>query len=220
MAEKKNKIHNPQFVTDAAPSTVQSEDIGRIWFDKTNHAIKLAITNKDTGNPELRNLLDSNNLVDIDNQYFKGTTEEYVNIVAQEAGDKHYDNGYDFFSDPIFIQHSTQETDDYYSYFYKEVPDTSSPGYARTISTDVGVKHVRPAYGSDTYQYNSTTYNLTNYSKIILTTPVKEIIDISFANKDILAAGFELLADKKTILIYADPDGFFINQTVKVKSLI
>ena len=217
---KKNKIHNPQIITDAVPSTISDNDIGRLWIDKSNNTISIAIGNKDTGIPELRNILDTSNYTEMDLKYFTGVEEEMTQIVSQEVGDKHYDYGYDFFTDELYLKNTTQEIDDYYSYFYKEVPDTTSNGYLRTISTDNGVKHIRTANGKDTYIFNSVTYNLVNYSKINLNKPAKEIISISFDNKDQLTNGYELTQDKKTILIYADPDGAFINKNVKVKYLI
>jgi len=217
---KKNKLHNPQIITDAPPATVTEADIGRLWVDKTNNTISIALGNTTTGNPELRNLMDSNDLALIDGGYYRGMREEFGDIVLQSNGDTHYDNGYDFFTDSTYLENTNQSYDDYYSYFYKEVPSTTSNGYLRSVSTFDGVKHVRTANGMDTYQYNSTQYNLVNYSKIILQNDAKDIISITFDNKDNLESGYELLNDKRTILIYADPEGFFINKRVKIKYII
>jgi len=219
-SNKKNKLYNPQIITDTIPSTVSDMDIGRIWVDKVSNTISIAVGNKDTGNPELRNILDTTDLETIDNGYYKGVSEEYATIEPQVDGDLHFDNGYDFFTDKVYLENATQEYDDFYSYYYKEVDDTSSAGYIRTISTDAGVKHVRLAIGTDTYKYNDDTKNLVNYSKIKLTNSAKDIVSITFDNKDTLEAGFTLLDDNKTILIYADPEGFFLNKTVKVKYFV
>lgn len=217
---KKNKIHNPQIITDPAPSTVSEEDIGRLWVDTTSNTLKIAVRNKSNGVPELRNLLDNTDLGAIDGGFFKGISEEIKTVGLQSAGDLHFDNGYDFFSDYIFLSNTTQTYDDYYSFFYIEVPDTSDSRYLRTISTDQGVKHIRKAIGTDLYQYNSTSYNVVKYTKIILDNVAKEIVDIKFENKDSLIVGYTLENDGKTILIYSDPDGFFNGKKVIVKYLI
>lgn len=220
MSIKKNKIHNPQLVTDAIPTSVSQDDLGRMWIDTEHDGIYIAIKNKFTGVPELRSMLDSSTMVAIDGAYFSGIDYEYSEIVAQTSGDKHYDVGYDFFNDPIYIENSTQADDDHYSFYYIEVTDVTSPGYVRSISTENGIKHIRAAIGTDTYEYMTLTYNLVNYSKIVLANPVKEIIDIKFENKDALETGFELMNDKQTILIYADPEGFFLNKIVKIRYVI
>ncbi len=217
---KKNKLHNPQIITDAPPASVTEADIGRLWVDKTNNTVSIAIGNKNDGTPELRNILDTTDLDIIDGGYYKGIDEEFVTLVLQEAGNIHYDNGYDFFTDVVFLENTTQEYDDFYAYYYKEVEDTDSEGYLRTISTDDGVRHIRTAIGTDTYTYNSETYNLVNYTKLTLSQDVKDIVEIKFDNKDTLENGFILLDDNRTILIYADPEGFFAGKTVKVKYLL
>lgn len=217
---KKNKLHNPQIITDAPPSSVTEFDIGRIWIDKTNNTVSVAIGNKTTGAPELRNLLDSSDLVQIDQVYYSGIGEEFALIEPQTAGDSHYDNGYDFFTDSVYLQNNNQVYDDFYSYYYKEVPATSSNGYLRTISTDFGVKHIRPAVGTDSYIFESITYNLIKYTKIILSREIKTVLEIKFDNKDTIDHGFSLLSDNKTILLFCDPEGFFNGKTVKVKYLI
>jgi len=217
---KKNKLHNPQIVSDAPPVSITSNDIGRLWVDKITNTMSIAIGSKIDGSPELRNILDSNDLNDIDNNFYKGISEEFADITLQVSGDKHFDNGYDFFDDSIFLENSNQDLDDYYSFFYKEVADSTSIGYIRSISTIDGVKHIRAANGNDSYLYDDNTISHVKYSKIILTTKVKDIISITFDNKDILESGFELQSDKQTILIYADPEGFFINKRVKVKYII
>ena len=217
---KKNKLHNPQIITDNIPTTITSDDIGRLWLDKTSNTLSIAVGNKTTGRPEVRELLDSSNLESIDSKYFSDIIQESAIIVPQVPGDTHYDNGYDFFSDPIFLKNTNQVYDDFYAYYYKEVEDTGSAGYLRTISTDSGVRHIRAATGSDVYTFNSTQYKLVNYSKIVLTADTKAIVSIIFDNKDELTNGYILSDDKRTILIYADPEGFFLNKTVKVKYLI
>lgn len=220
---KKNKIHNPQFITGNLPDIVKSEDFGRVWLDKTSNKLYLAV--KDSGgNPTTVSMMDSiakNELeTQISQQYYKGIGDEYQTIVAQTNGDKHYDQGYDFFNDVVFNNSLTQEQADYYSFFYLELSSTSDAGYLRTITTTEGNKHIRPAIGSDNYTYNSKLEKVVNYSKIVLSQPVKSIVEIKFDNKDILEHGFELLSDGQTILIYCDPEGFFINKTVKVRYLI
>lgn len=220
MSIKKNKIHNPQLVTDLVPSTVTEEDLGRMWIDTEHDGIYVAIKNKFTGVPELRSMLDSSTMTAIDGAYFSDIVYEYSLIIPQEAGDKHYELGYDFFNDAIYIENATQENDDFYAFYYIEVSSTDAPNYIRSISTESGIKHVRAANGYDTYDYMSVTYPLTNYSKIVLNSPIKAVVDIKFENKDVLETGFELLNDKRTILIYADPEGFFINSLVKVRCVI
>ena len=216
---KKNRIYNPQIITDSAPTTITSEDIGRLWVDKTTNIVSIAMPHKTTGAPELRNLLDNTDSLEMGSKYYSSIGEEFAEIELQVAGDEHYDFGYDFFTDVVFLENTNQEFDDFYSYYYKEVPETTSNGYIRTISTDDGVKHIRMANGNDTYTYNSTEYNLVNYTKIILSKEIKDIIEIKFDNKDVLVYGYKLLNDKKTILIYVDPEGFFIGKTVRVKYL-
>ena len=217
---KKNKLHNPQIITDAPPTVVSEADIGRLWVDKATNTVSIAIGNKDTGIPELRNILDTTDLETIDGGYYRGIEEEFGIIELQTTGDAHFDAGYDFFTDSVYLENTNQTYDNFYSYYYKEVATTGSAGYIRTISTDSGVRHIRPAIGTDTYQYNSETKKLVNYSKIQLTADAKDIVSITFDNKDTLEAGFTLLDDNRTILIYADPEGFFINKTVKVRYLV
>ena len=216
---KKNKIHNPQIITDTAPTTITADDIGRLWVDKTTNTVSIAMHHKTTGAPELRNFLDSTDTIEIGNKYYSSISEEFATIELQVAGDEQYDFGYDFFTDAVFLENTNQAYDDFYSYYYKEVPETTSNGYIRTLSTSNGIKHVRRANGHDTYTYNSAQYNLVNYTKITLAQEIKDIIEIKFYNKDVLENGYKLLDDKKTILIYADPEGFFVGQTVKVKYL-
>jgi hypothetical protein len=220
---RKNKIHNPQLVTENVPGTVAAEDFGRMWVDKASNKLYLAV--KDTeGNPTKVSMFDSVEKTafqeEIDQSYYKSIGDEYATIVAQTNGDKHYDFGFDFYSDVIFTQDLTQEQEDFYSWFYLEVVSTNDAGYLRTISTTEGDKHIRAAKGSDNYTYNSNSYKVVNYSKIILSQPVKSIVEIKFDNKDILEQGFELLSDGQTILIYCDPEGFFLNKTVKVRYLV
>lgn len=217
---KKNKIHNPQIITDVVPQTVGPEDIGRLWVDAPSNSIKIAVNNKETGQPELRDLLDTTNLEAIDGEFFKGIREEVQTVSLQVSGDKHFDNGYDFFSDEVYLANSTQNDDDFYSFFYVEVPDTNANNYLRTISTASGTKHIRMANGLDTYSYESTDHKIVRYTKITLDNEAKEIVDIKFPNKDSLILGYELAEDNKTILIYSDPDGFFNNKKVIVKYLI
>ena len=217
---KKNKIHNPQIITDSAPETVGPEDLGRLWVDTNSNSIKIAIRNKETDVPELRNLLDNTDLVDIDGDFFKGINEELQTVELQVSGDMNYNNGYDFFTDEIYLENATQEHDDHYSFFYIELPDTDSPTYIRTISTDSGVRHIRKATGGDTYLYESQTTPVVKYTKIVLDAPAKEIIDIKFENKDSLVTGYSLSDDNQTIFIYSDPDGFYNNKQVMVKYLI
>jgi len=217
---KKNKLHNPQIITDAPPATVTEADIGRLWVDTANNSISIALGNTDTGAPELRNLLDSNDLALIDDGFYRGMSEEVATIVLQTQGDTHFDNGYDFFSDSTYLKNATQAYDDFYAYYYREVPNTNSLGYVRTISTDDGVRHIRNANGSDTYDFNSVTTNHVNYTKINLSKTIKGVLEIKFDNKDVIDHGFTLLPDKQTILLYCDPEGFFKGKTVKIKYLI
>lgn len=217
---KKNKIHNPQIVTSPTPENVSENDLGRIWVDGVSNTFKIAIRNKDTGIPELRNFLDTTDRDEIDRNYFKGLTEELKTVELQGAGDKHFDEGYDFFSDPIFLENSTQDHHDYYSFFYMEVDNSSSVGYLRSISTVEGIKHIRNAVGTDSYVYDTQTLPLVKYTKIVLDVPAKEIVDIVFENKDSLVLGYVLAEDKRTILIYSDPEGFYNNKQVMVKYLI
>jgi len=217
---KKNKLHNPQIITDAPPASVTEADIGRLWVDKSNNTISIAIGNKNDGTPELRNILDTTDLELIDSGYYRGIDAEFADIVLQTSGDTHYDDGYDFFSDSTYLPNTNQAYDDFYAYYYKEVEDTDSEGYLRTISTDDGVKHIRMANGTDTLVIGDDTFNHVNYTKIILTKDIKGILDIKFDNKDVIDHGFTLLEDKRTILLYCDPEGFFIGKTVKVKYLI
>ena len=220
---KKNKIHNPQLVTENVPEIVNADDFGRLWVDKTTNKLYLAIKD-DEGNPTTVSMFDSvgkNRFQkEIEQTYYKAIIDEYVTVIPQTNGDKHYDIGFDFYSDTIFTKNLTQELEDYYSWFYLEVPTTTDVGYLRTISTSDGEKHIRAAKGSDNYSYNSQLYKVVNYSKIILSQSVKSIVEIKFDNKDVLDHGFELLPDGKTILIYCDPEGFFLNKTVKVRYLI
>ena len=76
----------------------------------------------------------------------------YSSIIPQAVGDPHFDNGYDFFGDAIFMEDMSAELSDYYSFFYLEVL-LNDVGYLRTIETDDGPKHIRAAKGSDTYIY-------------------------------------------------------------------
>ena len=217
---KKNKIHNPQIITDPAPDVVTVEDLGRLWVDTNSNTIKIAVRNKDTGTPELRNLLDNTDLIGIDDNYFKGINEELQMVQLQVSGDFNYDYGYDFFSDENYLTNTTQEFDDYYSFFYLEVPDTSHISYLRTISTDSGVRHIRKATGGDRYLYNGEQTPIVKYTKIVLNNDAKEIVDIIFDNKDALVSGYNLADDNRTIYIYSDPDGFYNGKQVSVKYLI
>jgi len=217
---KKNKIHNPQFLTAPAPKSVTEEDLGRVWVDGDTKAFKIAIRNKDTDLPELRNFLDTTDRAEIDETYFKGIKEELQTVELQVEGDEHYDNGYDFFTDPIYLENTTQEYDDYYAFFYMAVVDTTAAGYLRSISTDDGIKHVRKAVGTDGYVYDDQTLPVVKYTKIVLDAPAKEIVDIKFENKDSLTIGYTLTEDKQSILLYSDPDGFYNNKQVMVKYLI
>lgn len=220
---KKNKIHNPQLVTDPVPGTVDIDDFGRLWLDKTSSKMYLAVKDE-FGTPTTVSLMDSIEKSNLENEisrdYYKGIGDEYATIVGQTNGDKHYDQGYDFYDDTVFLQSLTQEQEDYYAFFYVETALTTDVGYLRTISTVDGDKHIRAARGSDSYTYNSKMEKIVNYSKIVLSQPVKTIVEIKFNNKDILEHGFELQDDKQTILIYCDPEGFFLNKTVKVRYLI
>jgi len=138
-------------------------------------------------------------------------------IIPQVNGDKHYDYGYDFFTDELFLGNINQSIADYYSFFYVEVMSTNSNGYLRTISTDEGDKHVRLAIGSDNYIYNNSTKKVVNYSKIVMPFEIRGVIELKFDNNDVVDRGFELQEDNQTILIYGDPEGFFLNKKVKVK---
>lgn len=217
---KKNKLHNPQIVSETPPTSVTTSDVGRLWVDPLNNNLVMAMGNKIDGTPELRSLLDTTDYQDIDDVYYKGVGEEFVDIILQISGDLHYDSGYDFFMDTVYLENSDQTSDDFYAYYYKEVADTNSEGYLRTISTDAGAKDIRLAVGTDTYVYDTVTYNLVNYTKLVLAQEVKDIIEIKFGNKDTIEKGFILLEDKRTILLYSDPEGFFIGKTVKVKYLL
>jgi hypothetical protein len=213
----KNKIHNPQIVSDGIPENISNDDIGRIW--NTGNSFKIALTNE---NKELKikEMLNDDHLEMIDNKYFKEIKEKICVIESQDENDKHYQKGYDFFNDDIFLKNASQEIQDYYSFYYIEVADSSSPGYIRSVSTSDGVKYVRCAIGGDTYTWEGNDYNVVNYSKIKLDEEIKEVVSIIFDNKDILENGYELSEDKKSILIYAEPDGYFIGKQVKVKYLI
>lgn len=228
MAIKKNKIHNPQIITDPVPTEIRAEDIGRLWVDHTQNKIVVAVPNGD-GGAKAKMLLDDENATEIianvadkvAQSYFIDIRDQYATIIAQTNGDTHYDSGYDFFGDVDFLNSMTQDQEDYYSFFYIEVPSTTSSGYLRTISTVDGSKHIRKAIGADNYVYNSQNQKVVNYSKILLAAPVKDVVEIKFENKDVLEeVGYELQEDKQTILIYGDPEGFFINKQVKVKYVI
>lgn len=212
----KNRIFNPQFVTDAPPETVEEKDLGRMWVDIESKKMKIALPGSD--GYELRNFLDTDDRLEMDDTYHKEIKTKILEIIPQQEGDKHFDNGYDFFSDEVFLANADNETQEYYSYYYKEVPDTSSDGYVRSISTIDGVKHIRTANGKDTYELNGVVTQLVKYSKIDLGSEIKGVFDISFVDtKDVLEAGFELSDDKKSVLIFADPDGFFIGKKVKIR---
>jgi len=222
MAIKKNKIHNPQFITDTVPAVITKDDVGRLWIDKVNKKLVVGLNDGVDGATitDVVTGIDKTILEkEISDTYFSGLSDVYAVIELQSNGDKHYDHGYDFFGDTNYLENSTQEIDDYYSFFYMEVASIDTVGYLRTISTDSGDKHIRNAIGSDNYIFNSTTKKVVNYGKIILPFKVKVIIELKFENKDIVEYGFELQDDKKTILIYGDPEGFFINQKVKVRYL-
>jgi len=230
MANKKNKIHNPQIVTDSVPDTITSVDFGRMWADKTSKKIVIALTDENnqgvlTGliteidKSEIQNSISTIQTIMTDT-YFSAVGDVYATVVEQVNGDTHYDSGYDFFSDANYTENTNQAIDDYYSFFYVEVPDTISSGYLRTIETTEGPKHIRPAIGSDNYVYNNQAQKVVRYSKITLPFTVKEVVEIKFDNKDIIEQGFDLQSDKQTVLIYGDPEGFFINKRVKVRYLI
>jgi len=228
---KKNKIHNPQFVTEAVPEIITESDIGRLWVDNVNKKIVIGIAGAEENSCVLTGLITDDDKNELESSisdiqstvnvtYFSNILDTYATIEPQVNGDKHYDVGYDFFGDDNFIENSTQELDDYYSFFYIEVGSVEDVGYLRTISTDEGDKHIRPAIGADNYTYNNQNKKVVNYSKIILPFAIKGVIELKFDNKDIVEQGFELQEDKQTILIYGDPEGFFINKRVKVRYLI
>jgi hypothetical protein len=221
MAElKKNKIHNPQFVSDDVPDNISSHDIGRLWLDKTNKRFVVGLPN-DSGHGHTLGLLtelDKDNITqNTANTFFSEILDFYCFVEPQITGDKHFDVGYDFFTDIDFIENATQELADYYSFFYLEVESVNSLGYVRTIQTLSGNKFVRLANGTDTYIYNSQPRTVVNYSKVSLPQTVKAVLELKFDNKDVVDRGFILGSDNKTILIYGDPDGFFIDRHIKVK---
>lgn len=218
--DKKTKIHNPQIVTEVPPQTVSDSDIGRIWLNPNNKTISIALWNKQSGLPELRELLDSADIPDLNSTFINAIIDENVTIIPQTIGDLHFDNGYDFFSDSIFLENASQPEIYFYSFFYKLVDSPESDGYVRSISTSDGVKHVRNIYGTERYVYNSNEYNITNYSKINLSQPVKGVLDIIFDNNDVLQSGYVLSNDKKTIYIFCDPSGTFINKEVKIRYMV
>lgn len=221
MAElKKNKIHNPQFISDKVPESITKDDVGRIWVDNISKRFVIGVQ----GEPNQGRLVglltddDKNEIKNnVANNYFSEIADVNVTIEKQIEGDVHFDKGYDFFSDDVFMKNATQELMDYYSFFYLEVENTNSINYIRTILTDSGEKHIRCATGHDSYSFNNQIFQIVNYSKIVLPTKVKGIIEIKFDNKDTLEYGFTLSLDMKTILIFGDPDGLFLNQTVKVR---
>lgn len=220
---KKNKIHNPQFITEEVPVSITDSDVGRLWVDKANKKLIIGLTDDGEAGvlTDVMTGIDKTVMEnDISNTYFSGLSDVYATIVLQVNGDTHYDQGYDFFSDTSFIGNSTQEIDDYYSFFYIEVPTIESSGYLRTVSTSEGDKHIRNAIGSDNYIYNSQTKKIVNYSKINLPFVVKAVVELKFENKDIVDQGFVLHSDKQTILIYGDPEGFFVNKKVKVRYML
>lgn len=216
---KKNKIHNPQFITEPVPENISASDVGRLWVDKVNKKLIIGLAD-DGESGMLTDVMTGIDKTDISNTYFSGLSDVYVTIEAQVNGDTHYDHGYDFFADSAYTENTTQDIDDYYSFFYIEVADTETAGYLRTISTAEGDKHIRAAIGADNYVYNSQTKKVVNYSKIILPFTVKAVVELKFENKDVVDQGFELQDDNQTILIYGDPEGFFINKKVKVRYMV
>ena len=217
---KKNKLHNPQIVPSPIPETISDTDIGRIWVDKVTHKFKIALFDSEQQTPIIRDFLDDSHITQFDNKYYTSIEEGYFQIVAQVSGDKHFDNGYDFFNDTDFLNNASQDTQDYFSYFYREVSSTSDNGYLRTISTTDGSKHIRTATGNDIITIDGVDESHVKYSKINLGKKVKSIVSIMFQNKDELVSGFELNDEKDTILIYADPDGVIIGKTVKIKYIV
>lgn len=228
---RRNKIHNPQFITDSVPETITESDIGRLWVDNVNKKLVIGIPGEEANSCVLTGLITDDDKSAIESSisdiqstvnvtYFSNILDTYATIEPQVNGDKHYDEGYDFFSDDNYTENSTQELDDYYSFFYIEVESTESNGYLRTISTDQGDKHIRTAIGADNYVYETQSKKVVNYSKIIMPFEIKGVIELKFDNKDIVEQGFELKEDKQTILIYGDPEGFFLNKRVKVRYLI
>lgn len=220
---RKNKIFNPQFVTDETPESISSDDVGRLWVDAKLGKFVVGINDKRKKSNVSVALLTDIDRDDIDekvsNTYFSELIDFYAIIEAQQSGDRHFDAGFDFFTDDVFLKNTDQVLDDYYSFYYVEVENKQSQNYIRTISTQFGEAHIRCANGHDTYLYDNALYKVVNYSKIILPTPVKKVIDLRFDNKDTVENGFILHSDKKTIYIYGDPEGFFLNKTVKVRCL-
>jgi len=219
---RKNKIYNLQFVTDDIPKNITSDDVGRLWIDKNKKKIVVGLVDEHDNSLTTCLLTDFDRVEIVSNAakiYFSEVIDIQATILPQEISNVHFENGYDFFSDELFLTNADQSLNDYYSFFYLEVPSTTSKGYVRTINTVNGETHIRCATGYDVYMYDGNEEQIVNYSKIILPRTVKSIVEIRFENKDIMEKGFFLHSDKKTIFIFGDPEGFFLNSKVKVKCL-
>jgi len=218
MAINKNKIHNPQLITDEIPNELSTSDLGRLWINKKQNTISIAVLNNET--VQLNSLMHQDDMTKISNTFYSGVETIFGDIISQEENDPHFESGYDFFSDNIFKELSDDDTDFYYSYFYKEVSGTDDPLYIRSISTVDGVKHIRKVIGTDVVLYDEVEYNHIHYSKIILPYNVKEVVSIMLSNNDEIDTGYILNDEKTIIYLYLDPEGYFIGQRVKIKVLV
>ncbi len=245
MVIKKNRIHNPQIVSDQIPTVLTVSDIGRLWFDSNTKVF--AIGSVDTnGNYVAKTILDSSShqtLADTDSLRLVGT------ILTLEKADGTTETvDLESILDPNLVIDP--------EYAHISVTNTSVSDGTNTFSTlsqtltvatqATGDKHFDEGYDFlnngfvdnyyvTFYEQDNVTYTVEigggvklkpktglGYSKITFAnsksiSSVNSISEIRFSNGDILRSGFELSNDGRTLFVYCDPEGHYVGKKVTVR---
>ena len=245
MVIKKNRIHNPQIVSDQIPNVLTVSDIGRLWFDSNTKVF--AIGSVDTnGNYVAKTILDSTShqtLADADSLRLTGT------ILTLEKAD-----GTTETADLATIIDVATVIDPNYAHI--SVTNTSVSDGTNTFSTlsqtltvaeqVMGDKHFDQGYDFlnngfvdnyyvSFYELDSFDYTIEigigfklkpktglGYSKITFENSktiasVNSISEIRFSNGDVLRSGFELSPDGRSLFVYCDPEGHYVGKKVTVR---
>lgn len=245
MVIKKNRIHNPQIVSDQIPTALTVSDIGRLWFDRNTKVF--AIGSVDTnGNYVAKTILDSSShqtLAETDSLRLVGS------ILTLEKAD-----GTTETVDLSTIIDASTVIDP--NYLHISVTDSSVSDGTHTFSTlsqtvtvsaqASGDKHFDQGYDFlnngfidnyyvSFYDQDSEAYTVEigggvrlkpktglGYSKITFTNSksiasLNSISEIKFSNGDVLRSGFELSPDGRSLFVYCDPEGHYVGKKVTVR---
>ena len=245
MVIKKNRIHNPQIVSDQIPTVLTVSDIGRLWFDSGTKV--LAIGSVDgQGNYVAKTLIDSGSsqtLAETNSLSLSG------NILTLEKADGTTETvDLSTLIDPDTVVDA--------NYSHISVTGTSVSDGTNTFSTLTqtvtvtaqvsGDKHFNDGYDFlnngyideyyvNFYDVNNTTYTVEiaggvklkpktglGFSKITFTNSkiiqnLNQISEIRFRNGDVLRSGFELSNDGRSLFVYCDPQSLYVGKQVTIR---